>query len=389
MADDFTEVTSQSWGSRLGGAVKGILVGLVLFGLAFVVLFWNEGRAVKRQKALEEGGGMVVPVAADKVAAGNEGELVHLTGEATTDETLEDPVFKVAATALKLGRSVEMYQWQESVQSDTKKKVGGGTETTKTYSYSKDWSGSLIDSGGFKKPEGHENPKTMPYTSEQWQAKKVELGSFVLSPSLVSKIHSFEKLSVGNGEDLPTAMKDGIKVVDGAYYAGENPATPAVGDMRISFSAVNPLEVSVVSQQKGNSFVPYKTSNGGEVELLQTGKHTAEEMFQKALDDNKTLTWILRAVGFFMMMIGLNMIFKLASVLADVIPILGSIVGAGTGVIAFLLAACLSLVTIAIAWLFYRPVLGVALLAGAVLLVVLVVKKLKAGKVPVELEANG
>jgi hypothetical protein len=389
MADEFTEVTSESWFSRLGGAVKGILVGLVLFGLAFVVLFWNEGRAVKRQKALEEGGGKVVSVAADKVEAGNEGKLVHLTGEATTGEKLEDPVFKVAATALKLGRSVEIYQWQESVQSDTKKKVGGGTETTKTYSYSKDWSDNLVDSSGFKKPVGHENPKSMPYTSEKWQAEKVELGGFVLSPALVSMINAFEKLSTGNGEDLPPAMKDGIKVVDGAYYAGENPGAPAVGDMRISFSAVKPLEVSVVSQQQGNTFVPYKTSNGGDVELLQTGKHTAEAMFQKALDDNKTFTWILRAVGFFMMMVGLNMIFKLASVVADVIPILGSIVGAGTGIIAFLLAACLSLVTIAIAWLFYRPVLGVALLAAAVVLIVLVVKKLKGGKASAAQHANG
>lgn len=389
MADEFTEVTSESWVSRLGGAVKGILVGLALFGLAFVVLFWNEGRAVKRQKALEEGGGKVVSVAADKVEAGNEGKLVHLTGQATTEEKLEDPVFKVAATALKLGRSVEMYQWEESVQSNTKKKLGGGTETTKTYSYSKDWSSSLTDSSGFKKPGGHENPKSMPYSSEQWQAKKVELGGFVLSPALVSMINSFEKLPAGNGEDLPSAMKDGIKVVDGAYYAGKNPGASAVGDMRISFSAVRPLEVSVVSQQEGNSFVPYRTSNGGNVELLQAGKHTAGEMFQKALDDNKTFTWILRAVGFLMMVFGLNMIFRLASVVADVIPILGSIVGAGTGIIAFLLAACLSLVTIAIAWLFYRPVLGVALLAAAVVLIVLVARKLKGGRAPEAQHANG
>ena len=63
--------------------------------------------------------------------------------------------------------------------------------------------------------------------------------------------------------------------------------------------------------------------------------------------------------------------------MADVIPILGNIVGAGTGIIAFLLAACLSLVTIAIAWVFYRPVLGISLLIVAAVLIVLVVKKLR------------
>ena len=48
MSDDrFTEVTQQSWFSRITGAVKGILVGLVLFVVSFPLLFWNEGRAVQ------------------------------------------------------------------------------------------------------------------------------------------------------------------------------------------------------------------------------------------------------------------------------------------------------------------------------------------------------
>jgi hypothetical protein len=52
-------------------------------------------------------------------------------------------------------------------------------------------------------------------------------------------------------------------------------------------------------------------------------------------------------------------------VLADVIPFVGSLVGAGTGLASFLLAAMGSFVTIAIAWVFYRPVLGIALLLVA------------------------
>ena len=57
--DSFTEVTHQSWGSRLGGAFKGIVFGIILFIVSFPLLFWNEGRAVKRHKTLEEGGGAV------------------------------------------------------------------------------------------------------------------------------------------------------------------------------------------------------------------------------------------------------------------------------------------------------------------------------------------
>ena len=377
MADSFTEVTSESWFSRLGGAFKGILTGLILFALSFVLLFWNEGRAVKRHKDLEEGGSKVVSVAVEKVDSSNEGKLVHLSGQATTDEELKDPVFGVQANALKVKRTVEMYQWEESTSSETKKKLGGGTETVKTYSYSKDWSGNVTNSSEFKDPEGHTNPKSMPYSSESWQAKKVDFGEFLLSSSLIGKINAFEPLAAGNGEKLPDTMKEGVKVVDGGFYMGDAPGSPKVGDMRVTFAIVKPQEISVISVQQGKSFVPFKSSRGGQVELLQTGKHSSEEMFQKAMDDNQMFTWALRFVGFILMMIGLNMIFKLASVMADVIPILGNIVGAGTGIIAFLLAACLSLVTIAIAWVFYRPVLGISLLIVAAVLIVLVVKKLR------------
>lgn len=42
-----TETTTESWGSRLGNSIKGVIVGLGLFVLGFPVLFWNEGNSVK------------------------------------------------------------------------------------------------------------------------------------------------------------------------------------------------------------------------------------------------------------------------------------------------------------------------------------------------------
>ena len=128
-SDSYTEVTSQSWFSRLGNAFKGIVVGIIMVVIAFPLLFWNEGRAVKRYKTLKEGGGAVISVAADKVDAANQGKLVHMTGMATTEENLVDTSFGVSSQAIKLKRYVEMYQWQEESKSKEKKKLGGGTET--------------------------------------------------------------------------------------------------------------------------------------------------------------------------------------------------------------------------------------------------------------------
>jgi hypothetical protein len=378
--DSFTEVTHESWFGRIGGAIKGILLGLVLFAVAFPLLFWNEGRAVKRYKTLKEGGGAVVAVMSDNVDMANAGQLIHVIGKADTDATLTDAAFGVSANALKLKRVAEMYQWKETSKSTSKKKVGGGKTTTKTYSYSKTWSDDPINSAEFKKPTGHENPGTMPYSSTQQVAKDVALGAFALSPSLVGKINNFETLSIESDAPVPEQLKDKAKLHDIGFYIGADPASPKIGDMRINFKIAKPTQVSVIAQQVENTFEPYSAKTGGKIELLQTGSHTAEDMIQKAQESNKTLTLVLRIVGFVLMFVGLNMIFKLLSVMADVLPILGDIVGAGTAIISFLLAAILSLTTIAIAWIVYRPLLGIGLIIVAVGLAVAIKGKLKSAK---------
>ena len=80
------------------------------------------------------------------------------------------------------------------------------------------------------------------------------------------------------------------------------------------------------------------------------------------------------------MLVGLNLILKPLPVLADVLPILGDILRVGTGIIAFLSAAILSLVTVAIAWVVYRPLLGIALLVLAAGLAIAVKVKLTSAK---------
>lgn len=378
--DSYTEVTSESWFGRIGGAIKGVLVGVVLFAVAFPLLFWNEGRSVSRYKTLKEGAGAVITVTSESVAPANSGQLVHVTGKADTDNTLTDNAFGVSANAIKLKRVVEMYQWKETSQSSTEKKVGGGTKTTKTYSYSKTWSANPINSANFKKSAEHQNPQSMPYTSSEQVAKDVTLGAFTLSSSLVGKINNYAPLSVENDFDLPEQIKSTVRPNNGGFYIGTDPASPQIGDIRISFQVAKPTEVSVIAKQVESTFEPYATKAGGRIELLQTGTHSAAAMIQKEQESNKMLTIILRIAGFLLMLTGLNMILRPLSVFADVLPFLGNIVGAGTGIISFLLAAVLSLITIAIAWIFYRPLLGIILIVVAVGLIVAITKKLKSAK---------
>ena len=81
-----------------------------------------------------------------------------------------------------------------------------------------------------------------------------------------------------------------------------------------------------------------------------------------------------------MMFFGLSMVFKPLSVLADVLPILGDLVEMGMGFVAGLIALVCSLITIAVAWIFFRPVLGIILLVIAGALIGLLIKKMVAAK---------
>ena len=378
--DSFTEFSHESWFSRIGGAITGILIGFVLLVIAFPLLFWNEGRTVKEYKTLKEGGGAVISVNADTVDPANAGKLIHVTGKAETEATLIDPVFGVSANALKMYRNVEMFQWKETSESKTKKKVGGGTDTVKHYSYDKVWSDKVINSRKFKKAEGHQNPGSLTYKSSEFVAQDISLGAFTLSPSLISKIVNFEPYPLESDSTIPESISDKAKLYDAGFYFGSNPAAPQIGDILVKFKIAPMTEVSVIAKQVGNTFEPYSAKTGGTLELLETGVYSAEAMIQQAQARNKVMSWILRFAGFLLMLVGFVLIFRPFSVLADVLPILGNIVGAGTGIIAFLLAAILTLITIAIAWIVYRPLLGILLIIVAIGLIWVIRGKMKSSK---------
>jgi hypothetical protein len=362
--DSFTETTGQSWFSRLVESIKGVLFGVLLFVVALPLLVWNEGRAVRTAKTLQEGASAVVSVPADRVDSGRAGKLVHMTGEATTTETLSDPEFGVALPAIKLQRRVEMYQWKEEKESHTRSKLGGGTETVTTYTYKQAWSPDLVDSSAFKKRDGHQNPSAMPVSSQSWTATKVTLGAFTLSEAQVGLLNRFQDLPVGEEAAAAVApdLKEKAKLHSGGYYWGADPASPAIGDAKVSFQVVRPATVSIVARQMGDTFEAYQAQAGGSILLLEPGTVSADSMFKTAEESNTLITWVLRLVGFLVMFVGLSLVFKPFEIFVDVIPFLGTLLGAGIGLFAGMVAASLTLLTIAVSWLVYRPLIGIFLL---------------------------
>lgn len=386
-SDSFTEVSSASWFGRIAASIKGILFGGVLCLLAFVLLFWNEGRAVRTAKTIDEGAHVAKSVSAEVVDAANEGKLIHVSGKTATSETLRDNEFGVqAGPAIKLARRVEVYQWKEDFTSTTEKKLGGGTETKTTYTYIPIWKRELIDSSSFNVPAEHSNPKTKPFADTEIAAKLMMLGKFELNASQIHRIEQFKSLPATALGELPKTMVANLKAIPEGYYLGADPAKPQVGDARITFAVVEPGELSVVACQTGQTFTGYRAKTGKTFDLLRTGIVSLPSMIQQEQASNTFLTWFLRVMGFGMMFIGLLLILAPLAVLADVLPILGDIVGFGLALFAFPVAAVLATVTVALAWIVYRPLLGLALLAvaGAVLYFLRTrVKTAKAGPLPI------
>lgn len=367
--DSYSEVSSQSWFSRIGSAVARIPLGILLFLGSFVLLFWNEGRAVHTARGLAEGKAGFVQVEPGSVNPANDGKLVHLTGEATPQETLKDPLFGLSAKAVRLRRLVQMYQWKQTAETSTRKKLGGGTESVTTYKYDQNWSNKPIDSSKFKQPSGHQNPSNLPFESWTGQAPSVTLGSFKLSTSLVGQIDGHEALSVDKAvlDALPEGIRANLKVDGTRLYRGKDPTRPEVGDMTVAFEQVKPQQVSLLARQAGDSLGAYTTRTGTTTERLQTGNVSADAMFGAAETQNRGLTWLLRLAGFVLMFIGIGMFLSPLSVLADLVPFIGNIVGFGTGFVAFGTATVLSLVTIALGWILHRPIVGISILFVAVI----------------------
>ena len=371
----YQEVTKTSYGSRLGNSLKGILVGLALFVAATVLLWWNEGRAVKTSKMLKAAETECVDVASvASLDPALEGKLIHATAVAKTDEILTDPTYGVSVNAIRLVRDVEYYQWVEHSSSETKDKIGGGQETTTTYTYSMEWVGGPIDSGNFKDPDYQsKNFVRTTVPDNTVTAEKVEFGAYVLPPAMVGAIPASTSVN------LPASLGNGIDTfVDGStVYYGENPQTPAVGDVRVSFSEADGGTASILGQVVGNTFEPFKHKNGKSLMVLKMGEHSQESMFESEKAANKMWMWILRIIGIILVVAALRMTFSILVTILKVLPPLAKVAELGVNLVTGVVGFVWALLVILIAWVAYRPLLAVALALVIAALIYFLVNKSK------------
>ncbi|XP_053529934.1 transmembrane protein 43 isoform X1 [Ictalurus punctatus] len=370
---------------RLGETMVGMAVGVVLFFLSFYVLFTNEGRAIRTASSLDEGLAQVVTLHPDVyVDPQNNGRLVHLSASLRTAQPLYDPNYKVSVQAVKLKRNVEMYQWVESQESRDYQE-NGETKTETTYTYNTEWKSEIVNSRNFDKEIGHVNPSAMAVESVTVVAPDVWVGHFSLSRGLIDQINNFKTLSLS----ALYVADPFLTVYEDYFYHTANPRRPEVGDVRVSFSYaglsaegtfLGPAQkVSVVAMQNEDKLMPFKTKSKDTLEILYLEELTAEEVFAREHQYNMMMTWTLRAGGWLLMFIGINMTMRIFYTLVDWVPVLRELVSVGVTLFAMCVSCSLALLTISVGWLFYRPLVA-ALIAAVASLPVLVTYARKAEK---------
>ena len=397
----YTEVTRTGYGTRLKNSLGGVLIGILMFIGGTILLWWNEGRAVKTSDMLKEGQKNYVEMENPAVKSPDmEGQLVHAVALATTTDSLSDGTFNVGAVAVKLHRTVEYYQWIEHEKTVKKDKIGGAQETTHTYTYSKEWTGSPVMSGEFKDPDYQAlNFVYQNLEDASSAAENVSFGAYRLNSSQVGSFHNEQPMAVTLDEDLTKQMDKAARdnarafltrgglldlVPDSAaivhtqgnvVYIGRNPNVPEVGDVRITFTKDMPSKVSLIAKVIGDTFTYYKAKNGYKLDLLYMGENTAEEMFDSEHATNKMILWLLRILGVIIIIAGLRSIVSMVPTLLKVLPFLGGIVETGLGLVCGIIGLVWSLIVIAVAWLRYRPILGISLLVLAGLLIFWLIRR--------------
>ncbi|MEZ5801703.1 MAG: TMEM43 family protein, partial [Nitratireductor sp.] len=219
----------------------------------------------------------------------------------------------------------------------------------------------------------------MPIESSDFVSDGAELGAFKLTKGQIASLGEMKAVQPDAKSQSRLAAATGKLAASQSgdtLYSGD-PANPKTGDLRVSWKAAFASEASAIGKQAGSGLVAYKTSNGRDLLMIRDGNVAADKMFEDAQAGNATLTWILRVAGLAAMFAGFSMMLSILGVIGDVIPLIGRLVRSGTGLIAMFMTAIIGTLAIALGWIVYRPLIGLAILCVGVAIAWLVSRMAK------------
>ena len=324
----------------------------VLFGalvlLGSVVLLWtNEGRVNLANVAVKS-----TPVSADVVDSANEGEFVSVTGRLDTAVPTTDDLYLRRAEFVQVKRWVEMYAWVEKEESD---------DNSTSYTYELAWTNDPRPAEEFNSPDGHRNPPLL-VENATFTAVSATLGAFQVDT---------QQMELPRPESLALSYQN---VLEGPYHVTEaylfegkgSLQNPQLGDVRVSFTAVPAgITATAFGVQTGQTFTPYDYRGRASLYRILAGSQA--DAIKQLDTEYKIMLWGFRALGFFLMWLGLGLVVSPLTALLRFIPILGNLGRKAIAALTFVLALLLSLVIITVSALLHNlwALLTLVVLLGA------------------------
>ena len=366
MNDPITKTVTASFGSRIMNALKWMVFGGVLFICSFAVLYINEWRVDVSEIAR-------TAIFMESISAPSQelhGQLVVTTGDVISDERIGDMYLKKDAY-LAIRSQVEMYAWVESSHSETDRNMGWSETRTTTYTYNKQWTDNPKTSQSFNDPVGHENPSVDMNTYEsRVTVDSAYIGSYTLDVRSLL-LPKYEPLTLRTDLlDIP----ESVRLESGEYlYIGTwSLQEPTIGDIRIRYSVLRtPLYgVSVYGRLDANNSMITPFYGKKDTQLYRALRATPEEAVRIMKHEHTVLTWVLRAVGFVMMWLGLTLVLRPISVLLDFVPFLWNVGRFAINGMTFIVAAILSIVTILVSMIVHN-IIVLIIVVVAILIVMI------------------
>ncbi len=319
---DVTETQVITPWDKLKKSVGGMLIGVILLPLSFVILSFSTCR----EKASEVLKGAFPVAEAQKAAA--EKKAVYATGKIQADP-IGDPEFIKPGPYLELERSGEIYAWVH--KEETKEEKDGNTTKKTTRHYCQlEWTSKPDENVSSQKGcEGKYNkPRTIKDQSFSAQVFVAAGGStYSVSDSVDYEGMPALKVSSANLINPNLPNKDGKFYPDGVCET--------MGCERISFSGTTytpGADHTVVGGLTGTNFVEFSTGKEGLMagKFLKLGPGDYKSVMKAVASSDSTATMIIFAISVAAFWAGLVLLSGPVIQIIEFIPFVG---GLGSGLI--------------------------------------------------------
>lgn len=331
---------------NMGQTWTGMVAGLLLFFGSLGLVAWNELHGAPEMRVLLHAEQQVVEAPCRPDVA-NEGRLVHVSCNLNNFSTFVGmPGLKTVdasdLTGIRIVRTVEMWQWHETV---TERRFGSGGEGSLmrqlvTCSYKQQWNSAFENSSLFVKPDTcrlqfnggldcvNPDPKSMRWWEAEdgpggalgvWEAARAEtlsVGGYRLPRELVNQAGEKRQLMPackhgGGGSECAEDME-----AHGGHLYYLSPASNRsstddhrLGDVRVKYEIYQGALASVVGQQApGDTVEPWVQGSAEApiaVFLIEDLHIAAEKMLSTALGPSLQLSWFLRCLSLLLAFFGL------------------------------------------------------------------------------------